>query len=1012
MAELQDRWEAISESDTATVAQEIIGSSNPNAAYLEAIQGKTADEILALQISIYAYHPEGNAANINTWRTATMADFETFRDNNPAFASITAAAAPAPEAVLPEGVSVGDNTITIATDDGHTVEIEYRFTEDAFRESEYGFRIKVDGEIINSDRVGVGANASIAIAAISEHRDAIIGAMTPILQERFRMTDSGDNDVVNRGDLDNVFDGIRTSLGNVDGTMLEIVDALTTIAVRDAVNGLGRIDEDARREFLEGSEYTSALAVAEEVLAQERVAISAEPAEPVILADTRYDFITKFDIAEIDAADEAHDENAVPQDRLNTLYFEQFSSGAFTEELTEIELEAVALANVLFEAGADGRPGRDPATQALTLDEARAHPDYIAVMEAYAAFSAEARLTVTAGADENALTITANGLDTPEAVTAYIEANRDAVMAQIEDVLNGDDTEITVDEATAALTKIDAQLEGATEGGVDHTVLSMAKARAEEVIAGVEAAADADVDTDVVVDAQIEGRDGGNASIREIQLYAAMAQAGGLASLEGQTLSSIDGRAGRLTGNSMVKMMGMSAAELNALGSSAAAAEHLDQMMNSDEAFRQAVFNGLKARVESDPEDVREFLQHQGVEIADDVTGAALLAKVEEYEALYGSEPAAEASITISAPADPANAFDMTITGISTVDQLQTYLATEGNTEALDEQLRSAMYNDITVVDISDGVSADEAAVVNGWIDAQLATEGLSEVETALLERAKGLVEADVAATAEAEITVRAHSARADDDRVLDGNIITEAQEALNRNVERGDVIPDAGILTIIEGGPMLVRQIEGELVVTQIHEDNFASVLSEGVVLDTELEGKLRERADMGDTEVRFSGVTIGVDPSTADLQDTSTISITKDRKDGLVNTLVSDSSGAGVLIESEELADAIDHFDGRAPRDERFVTNYDLPGTFDSAAIARGLDALERAIDNNGAGSLSVEFIEGANGTTAEINYGDGQKLEIPKGLYDAIMERAGTEATRDNSHVVEISAPGVGA
>ena len=59
-----------------------------------------------------------------------------------------------------------------------------------------------------------------------------------------------------------------------------------------------------------------------------------------------------------------------------------------------------------------------------------------------------------------------------------------------------------------------------------------------------------------------------------------------------------------------------------------------------------------------------------------------------------------------------------------------------------------------------------------------------------------------------------------------------------------------------------------------------------------------------------------------------------------------------------------------------------------------------------------MSVEFIEGANGTTAEINYGDGQKLEIPKGLYDAIIERAGTEATRDNSHVVEISAPGVGA
>jgi hypothetical protein len=1015
MGQLQERWDAIGYTEAAEIAQNILGSDDPTAAYQAEIAGKTAEQILAIEISLYAYHPEGNAANINTWRTATFEDFSSFRATNANMTAIAGPAATRPEPpATPEALSVEGNTISIATADGHTVEIEYRFNEDAFRESEYGFRIKVDGELVNGDRLGVGANATIATQALAENRDAIVAAMTPILQERFQMTDSGDVDVINKADLENVFDGIRSSLGNVDGTLLEVVDALTVQAVRDAVNGLDPlvIAADTKADFLSGNEFTSALSVAEEVLAQDKVNITpiVTPEPEVVLAKTRYDFITKFDSE--DAA-EAHDPNAMSQADLNTEWA-KFHNDGFDRALSETELEAIALANVMYRRNADNTGWEwDPDAAELTLEQAQAHPDYIAVMEAHTAFTSAPSITIAAGTAPAALSITATNIADAAALTTYLEANGAALDQQVRDILYGtaDDDGITMDEASAVMDKINAQLETVEAGSLEETVLKRAAEAINQdwdqaYIAANGAEESADIETAAGGDPRIETETGGNPAIREIQLYAAMAKLGNFAPLQAIEISEIDGLSGRKTGNSMINMLDMTGTELRALAGPQAAADLLDQKMRENADFRGNVLAGLRDAVSTDPEDVREFLQMQGVIEADvALTAEELTAKIAEYEtSLGGAEATADANVSIRVPADETIAFDVTIAGISTPEELTAYLAEHG--ERIDTEIRTALYSDITAINVDDGLSAEELTMLNGWIDAQM--EGASDIEKVLLERARGIIEADTNPEANAEITVTANPALIDDDRVLDGNILEDAQAVIAR---AGGDVPDAGILAIIEGGPMLVRQIDGETVVTQIHEDNFASVLGEGVELDSNLEGKLRERADMGDTEVKYRGVTIGVNPATADLRETSTISITKDRKDGLVNTFVSESTGKGVIIESEELADAIDHFDGRAPRDERFVTNYNLPGEFDSAAIARGLDALERAIDNNGAGSLSVEFVEGANGTTAEINYGDGQKLEIPKGLYDAIMERAGQEATRDHSQVVEISAPNAG-
>ncbi len=1008
MGELKDRWDAIGYTEAASVARGIIRSDDPSESYQEAIAGKTAEQILAIQISLYAYHSEGNEGNFANYSNASMADFEAFANSNVDYKATVAA----PETVTPrEGTDAtitreGD-VITVATKDGFTFQLDWSES----RGSEYGFNIKIPGTPgVVTTIATTDLRAQAMITAIQENRGIILQEMQEIVEDRLLGTDS-DNDEITVRDANKVLAGLSGSIEDVDGRMNEVVDAMSVIAMEAALKALptatadsriGTVSEEARNEFLTSEAYTTARANAEAVLAADTIAIDSNPA---VSAKDRYDFITKFE-SEAAEAPEMHDPNAMTAADLNTEWA-KFHGEGFDRALSPLELEAVALANVMFQRKADNSGWeQDPATATLTLEQAQAHPDYIAVMEAHAAFESAPSITIAAGTEPAALSITAKNLDDPAALAAYLETHGAALEQQARDILYGtaDDDGITMEEASAVISKINTQLETVEAGSLEETILNRV---AETINHDWDVANNATVEPAAGGDPRIETETGGDPSIREIQLYAAMAKLGNFAPLQAIEISEIDGLSGRKTGNSMINMLDMTGTELRALAGPQAAAELLDQQMRDNADFRGNVLAGLRDAVSTDPEDVREFLSYQGIEVAADATPATLLEQVEAYAQTFGdAAPAAdvEASVSISVPSDETIAFDITIAGVTTPEELTAYLAEHG--ERIDTEIRTALYSDFTVVNVEDGLSAEELTTLNGWIDAQM--EGASDVEKVLLERARGIIEADTTPGADNTITVTANTALIDDDRVLDGNILEDAQAVIAR---AGGEVPEAGILAIIEGSPMLVRQIEGETIVTQIHEDNFDSVLGEGVALDSHLEGKLRERADMGDTSVRYRDVTIGVNPATANLLGTDSITIQQGRKDGLVNTFVSESTGKGVIIESEELADAIDHFDGRAPRDERFVTNYNLPGEFDSASIARGLDALERAIDNNGAGSLSVEFVEGANGTTAEINYGDGQKLEIPKGLYDAIMERANHEATRDHSQVVEVSAPTAG-
>ena len=132
-------------------------------------------------------------------------------------------------------------------------------------------------------------------------------------------------------------------------------------------------------------------------------------------------------------------------------------------------------------------------------------------------------------------------------------------------------------------------------------------------------------------------------AVQEIQRYAILAQEGGYPSLQGMTMSSVDGQGGRRTGNAMVAMTGHSVSQLNAM-TEAQYADQLDAKMQNDPAFRDAVISGL----ENNPEMAQDFLQQQGV------------TSLDAYKAQLGvtveSAPAAQQPTPDAAEAAPAPA--------------------------------------------------------------------------------------------------------------------------------------------------------------------------------------------------------------------------------------------------------------------------------------------------------------------------------------------------------------------
>ena len=135
----------------------------------------------------------------------------------------------------------------------------------------------------------------------------------------------------------------------------------------------------------------------------------------------------------------------------------------------------------------------------------------------------------------------------------------------------------------------------------------------------------------------------------------------------------------------------------------------------------------------------------------------------------------------------------------------------------------------------------------------------------------------------------------------------------------------------------------------------------------------------------------------------------------EGLKTTFVNET-GEGEydsVLENEELGDALGAYDSKNEIG-RVLTD---AGASVREEFAVRVERLQDAVEHGQAGHLSVEFKSGADGDVAEIEFGaDGEfsRIEIPKALYDAIMEQATVESTRDNSFAVEVTPPtaGVGA
>ena len=248
-------------------------------------------------------------------------------------------------------------------------------------------------------------------------------------------------------------------------------------------------------------------------------------------------------------------------------------------------------------------------------------------------------------------------------------------------------------------------------------------------------------------------------------------------------------------------------------------------------------------------------------------------------------------------------------------------------------------------------------------------------------------------------------------DRVLDVDVLEEAQETIERLRAVGsDTIPEGGILTTVSTNlfdgktPMLIREINGELVVTQLNEDNFKGVMARNFLVDPKVEGELREKADRGDTSVEYGGIRVLVNPATA-RPDFMQISIDAGRDDDFNSTFIrNDDSGGGTVVETDELADAVNRFDGHHNDPGAAIRyRFDLPAKYNAEALGKQLDTLEHHLRGDKNDGLSVQFSGAGAESIAEINYGNGKKIELPKPLYDAIMAAADTK----DAPAVEITA-----
>lgn len=201
---------------------------------------------------------------------------------------------------------------------------------------------------------------------------------------------------------------------------------------------------------------------------------------------------------------------------------------------------------------------------------------------------------------------------------------------------------------------------------------------------------------------------------------------------------------------------------------------------------------------------------------------------------------------------------------------------------------------------------------------------------------------------------------------------------------------------------PMLVKAGEPPVVI-QLNPDNIQSVVTQNFIVDPWLEGKIYDKANLGDEAASFGNIVVPLISGTArpDFRYTG-VSLSTDRDDDYSAVFVNEGEGRGVMVEADEFSDALADFDSVNELNH-------LSAFFNVNGLAEQIQDFRRGVDSNSVTSISVQFDNPESVyATAEINYGNGETIVIPKRMYDQIMDKASTRDAQSIEVTGEPSAP----
>ena len=303
---------------------------------------------------------------------------------------------------------------------------------------------------------------------------------------------------------------------------------------------------------------------------------------------------------------------------------------------------------------------------------------------------------------------------------------------------------------------------------------------------------------------------------------------------------------------------------------------------------------------------------------------------------------------------------------------------------------------------VRENLTADAAVTATAEV---VETREETIVEAAERAAAEAAAEATVGAAETAILT--------DDDRVLDVDALDDGRKVLERwqADNPGVAFPSGGILSTFDTGlgdgrdPMLVfADAEGNPIVIQLHAENYQALINTQTFIDSHLEDKViddrddyHQRRSSFPERADYGGVEFNVDRNTGVI-DFNRVFIDGGQDGKFVSTLVTDENGSR-MVEKDELTDALGDFDSSSEiKDVMADADKSLRQVW-----AAQVDRLQDVLENTSGTNLNVSFSGAGADSTAEISTSTGETIEIPKTLYDAIMDAADTR----DAPAVEVAA-----